>query len=90
VTPAAEENLFDEASHRRRRHEILAGLQQSAMRSEIARREALRQQARHALPGVIIGGPEAGETASPSAVHMVSHEEAVPPSDPPPRGNPLR
>ncbi|MFO0423394.1 MAG: hypothetical protein ACK52C_07015, partial [Planctomycetia bacterium] len=41
AAPAAEENLFDEASHRRRRHELLASLQQSAMRSELARQEAL-------------------------------------------------
>jgi hypothetical protein len=89
ATPAAEENLFDEASHRRRRHELLASLQQSAMRSELARQEALRQQARQTQSGAMTGLPPAGETATPSAVRTVAHEEPVPPSEPP-RGNPLR
>lgn len=88
--PAAEENLFDEASRRRRRHEVLASLQQSAMRSELARQEAIRQQARHAQAGAMIGAPQAAEMVTPSDVRTVSHEEPAPPSAPPPRVNPLR
>lgn len=89
VAPAAEENLFDEASHRRRRHEVLASLQQSAMRSELARQEALRQQAGQVQAGAMTGLPQAGDRATPSAVRTVAHEEPVPPSEPP-RVNPLR
>jgi hypothetical protein len=90
ATPAAEENLFDEASHRRRRHELLASLQQSAMRTELARQEALRQRARQAHAGAVSSLPQAGEMTSPSAVRTVSHEEPVAPSEPPSRVNPLR
>jgi hypothetical protein len=90
ATPAAEENLFDEASHRRRRHELLASLQQSAMRTELARQEALRQQARQAHAGAVSSLPQTNSMATPSAVRTVSHEEPVTPSEPPSRANPLR
>lgn len=90
AAPAAEENLFDEASHRRRRHELLASLQQSAMRSELARQEALRQHARQIQPNAIKGVPQSGEMTPPSAVRTVAHEEPVTPSEPTPRVNPLR
>lgn len=90
AAPAAEENLFDEASHRRRRHELLASLQQSAMRSELARQEALRQHARQIQPNAIKGVPPSGEMTPPSAVRTVAHEEPVTPSEPTPRVNPLR
>jgi hypothetical protein len=89
-TPAAEENLFDEASHRRRRQELLASLQQSAMRAELARQEALRQQARQAHAGGIPSLPQTDAMATPSAVRTISHEETVAPSEPPSRANPLR
>jgi hypothetical protein len=88
--PAADENLFDEASHRRRRHELLASLQQSAMRTELARQEALRQQARQAHAGAMSSLPQTNSMATPSAVRTVSHEEPVTPSEPPSRVNPLR
>lgn len=90
ATPAADENLFDEASHRRRRHELLASLQQSAMRTELARQEALRQQARQAHAAAISSLPPADAMAAPSAVRTVAHEEPVTPSKTPARGNPLR
>jgi len=90
-TPAAEENLFDEASHRRRRHELLASLQQSAMRTELARQEALRQRGHQARPGVPSGLPETPADPAPSGIRTVAHEEPVaPPAMPPQRINPLR
>ncbi len=89
-SPAAEENLFDEASHRRRRNELLASLQQSAIRAELARQEALRQQSSQAQRGVVPGIQQNPENTSPSVVRTVSHEEPVAPSEPPKRANPLR
>lgn len=90
-TPAAEENLFDEASHRRRRHELLASLQQSAMRTEVARQEALRQQAQQARGGVASGLPGTPAASAASGIRTVAHEEPVTPATmPPQRINPLR
>jgi hypothetical protein len=89
-SPAAEENLFDEASHRRRRNELLASLQQSAIRAELARQEALRQQGRQAQAEPTSSLPVTLEAAPPSGVRTVSHEETLVPNEPPRRTNPLR
>lgn len=89
--PAAEENLFDEASHRSRRHELLASLQYSAIRAELARKEALRQQAFQSRREAHSGLPETSEAPTPSGIQRVAHEEPVAPTAmPPQRSNPLR
>ncbi len=96
VVPAAEENLFDEASLQRRRRESLAKLQQSALRSEQLRQEALRQQTVRRQPLRSAASPVASELVEPrepSVVRTVSHAE---PSETPAaearsqRFNPLR
>jgi hypothetical protein len=97
VVPAAEENLFDEASLQRRRRESLAKLQQSALRSEQLRQEALRQQTVRRQPlrtaASPVASPVASEPSEPSVVRTVSHAE---PSETPAaearsqRFNPLR
>lgn len=100
AVPAAEENLFDEASLQRRRRESLAKLQQSALRSEQLRQEALRQQTVRRQPLRTVAIPVASPAASqsfapsePSVVRTVSHAEpaetpaAAAPSQ---RFNPLR
>jgi hypothetical protein len=97
VVPAAEENLFDEASLQRRRRESLANLQQSALRSEQLRQEALRQQTVRRQPlrtaASPVASPVASEPSEPSVVRTVSHAE---PSETPAaearsqRFNPLR
>ena len=96
AVPAAEENLFDEASLQRRRRESLAKLQQSALRSEQLRREGLRQQAVRRQPLRTAASPVASESVEPSepaVVRTVSHAEpaetpaAAAPSR---RFNPLR
>jgi len=84
----AEENLFDEATLRRRQQERLTTLQQAAYHRERVRQEALRQQATVNAPRPIaqpVVQPAVRRTAG--GLRKVSHEEPVVQPD---RDNPLR
>lgn len=88
--PAADENLFDEASYQRRRIEALAKLQQQAISAEqprpefqprvVPRRQPLRPSAVEPVSG----------TAKRSPVRTAAHDEPSSPAGPPQRSNPLR
>ena len=79
----AEENLFDEATLRRRQQERLTTLQQAAFQRERLRQEALRQQATAPAPRPA----PAPQRRTAGGLRPVSHDEPVLPSD---RDNPLR
>jgi len=88
----AEENLFDEATLRRRSHERLALLGQAAVQQERVRLEALRQQAQRlvrpaaaggaaaAVRPPVAAGPIADRGAGPAELALPASEDREPPS----------
>lgn len=88
----AEDNLFDEATLRRRSQERLAMLGQAAAQQERVRLEALRQQAQRLVRPAAVGssaaairppvaaGPIADRGAGPAALALPASEDREPPS----------
>ena len=88
----AEDNLFDEATLRRRSQERLAMLGQSAAQQERVRLEALRQQAQRlvrpaaavssvaAVQPPLAAGPIADRSAGPAELALPASEDREPPS----------